>query len=355
MAASPPGCVPPRPARSAARCRDPGKRRSRADSPPVRGLIVGVPRSPEDSGSAAAWAVRRGTEKFLKGAMVRHAFLRDRLFLVDRQPRWNGLTRRQQLPIAKLCHLAKRTCEVAVVEHQHVRQPFNGATEVLHRSREARCELLSGNVMPTLHHAHGDALFRDLRVVEADEDHDHRIAPRRSSPEKVDLVAHWVGEDGFEDEALALLDQLLAHPVRELHRLECIDGKPTRKVVCVQETQARRREMRVVEGRLAGAVRPREGNDDGTRVERRHHFAGLNSRFTNRPTVRVPSWSILTTSPRLPGDSSKCGNGSLSRWRARRFRPGAVSIDDSSADRGRASPSRLSFIASGTRRYSSMA
>src|SRR5439155_23910137 len=143
-------------------------------------------------------------------------------------------------------------------------------------------------------------------------------AARRSFREKIDLVTHWIGENGFKDEALALLHQFVTNSIRELHRLRCIDGKPTREVVCVHEAQARLREMCMEEGRLAGAVRTRDGNDDRTRVERRGHFAGRNSRLTNRPTVRVPSLSILTTCPRLPGAGSKCGYGNSSRYRARR-------------------------------------
>jgi hypothetical protein len=72
--------------------------------------------------------------------------------------------------------LAKRLTEIAVVEDQNVRELPDRPGQVLHRPRVARPELLGGDVVAALEHAHTDALLAQLGPVEADEAQNDRVA-----------------------------------------------------------------------------------------------------------------------------------------------------------------------------------
>src|SRR5258706_786190 len=235
------------------------------------------------------------------------------------EPRRQRRAQAERLAVLKLGNLLERTCEVAVVVDEYVRQRVDRASEICLRTREARYDFVIGDVVASLKHAHRHALLRDLDTVDADIAEDDRVALlRRCFAQELHLVAHWIREHGLEHEALALLHQRLAQLVRKMRALPGIDRELARQVVGIHEAQSGRREIHGMEGRFAGAVRSGDGDDDGPRIEGRNHFdlAGLNSRFTKRPTRRVPSSSILTRKPGRPGAGSKCGYGRDARCAA---------------------------------------
>src|SRR5438128_10858602 len=258
----------------------------------------------------------------------------------------------------KLADLPEGTCEVAVVVHEYVRQRMDGACEICLRTREARYEFVVRHVVASLKYAHRHTLLRDLDTVDADVAEDDRVALLgRCFAQELHLVAHWIGEDGLEHEALALLHQRLAQLVRKKRGLPGVDVELARQLVGIHEAQGGRREMHRMERRLAGAVRSGDGDDDRPRIEGRGHFdlTGLNTRFTKRPTRRVPSSSILTRNPGRPGAGSKCGYGRDARCAARRRRPWSASTESRHSESGRPSPRCLSRRTSSVRSASSVA
>src|SRR5260370_36911438 len=103
--------------------------------------------------------------------------------------------------------LTKRCAQIAIVVNQNVRQSMDCRSKIVQGSRETGQQLVVGNVVTALRHAHGDALCRLLGTGESDVTQDHHVPGSMRVFKKSDLVAYRIGKDGLEDKALTRLQQ----------------------------------------------------------------------------------------------------------------------------------------------------
>ena len=200
--------------------------------------------------------------------------------------------------------------QVVVVEDPDVRKNADRGAKVGHRAGEACDQLLRGDIVPALGDAHGHALLGDFRAGDPDEaEHDGVAAPGRLL-EKGELRAGRVGEDGLEDEALALRHELATQRIGDARGGIGGEVELPGHHVGVHEAKPGSLEVRPMERRLAGAIRPRHDHDEWSRVERRAHrrgdlpFTGTKRRLTKRPVTRRPSAFTRTSSPGESGAAS---------------------------------------------------
>src|SRR5207248_1515140 len=134
------------------------------------------------------------------------------------------------------------------------------------------------------------------------------------------FVADWIGKHRFKNKAFPLTDQFLAEFSNDLRRFIGINFQLASDRVRIEEAQPCRFQVGMVKGCLACAVGSGQSDQDrtliqeGTRrgleasvffsartlasgVHRLTARTGWNLRLTNRPVVRLPLASILTSSP----------------------------------------------------------
>ena len=114
--------------------------------------------------------------------------------------------------------LAKRCGQIVVVVNQDMQQARYGQSKIVQRSREARPQLVIGNVVTALRYAHGDTLCRLRRIGESNVTQHHDVPASRRFFKKRYLVADRIGKDGLEDKTLAALQELATQSIGQARR-----------------------------------------------------------------------------------------------------------------------------------------
>src|ERR1051325_4956189 len=174
--------------------------------------------------------------------------------------------------------------------------------------------------MASLRHAHGHPPLRVVSARKANKAQHDAVAGFHRVLQEPQLVADGVRKDRFEDETFPLSNQLLAKLSDDSGRLVSIDLQFPRNFVRVQKTHTGGLEVSVVESSFPGAVRSRQSYEHGPPIQGLFHFfqeiapvggrfsfaptshrfgvfTATNLRCTNRPGVRLPFASTLTSSP----------------------------------------------------------
>src|ERR1017187_4657095 len=220
---------------------------------------------------------------------VRNSSRRSSLREQGPQPLWNRVAQFCKAAVFNNGDEAERGSQVVVVEDPHMWQLAEGGLEIDEDAWKPCDQLFGGNIVSALGDAHGHALFRPLWAGSPDKAQDRGITCLRGSFEKGQLLAHGIGEDGLEYEALALSYKLLPKGIGEPGSGIGFDVQFPSQHVGIHKAQPGWLEMGMVERRLPGPIWSRNGDDDGAPVERKAHFlfavawTGRNWRFTNRP------------------------------------------------------------------------
>ncbi len=88
---------------------------------------------------------------------------------------------------------------------KNVRQHPDGGLEVRQRSRVRGHQLPGRHIVAALRNAHGDTFRRDFRPGQADIARNDSVAGLMSLPQKHQLAAGGIGDNGFKDKALVAL------------------------------------------------------------------------------------------------------------------------------------------------------
>ena len=134
-----------------------------------------------------------------------------------------------------------------------------------------------------------------------------------SLPDGLGEKGQLVGNGVRQHEALTLHHQFPTQRIGHGRGGPWVKVQLASQHIGIHEPQAGGLEVRVIERCLASPVRPRQDEDDRALVEPQRHrladfaravftptaftLAALNTRFTKRPTVRLPSASMRTSMP----------------------------------------------------------
>lgn len=146
-------------------------------------------------------------------------------------------------------------------------QAAEGGAEVGQYAWVAGEDLFIGDVMAALRDALGNTLAGKPGRYEPDEAEEGGVAGVGGALEEGEFVADGIGEDGLEDEALALAEEYVADGSGDAGCFVGVHTEFAGDVVGVDQAQGGGFEMGVIEGGLAGSVGPGEGDHDGPLVK----------------------------------------------------------------------------------------
>jgi integrase len=243
------------------------------------------------------------------------------------KPGRNRFCQKRRPSVLKCCRQTVWRSQVVVVKDEDAGKFLNRLFEIAHGARKPGVQFIDWHIMSALTDSHGNACFRTVGIGEANETQNHGVTLLCSIFQKRQFVAHGIGKHRLEYETLSLTDKFLPQFGGNFSRLISINAQFSSQNIRVDKAQATGFEMGFVKCGFPRSIRSRHGDNYRTPIQTGNDsryfrqglfhleaptktgfafffaaiLTGRNCRFTNRPTVRLPSASIRTSKP---GDSA---------------------------------------------------
>jgi len=125
--------------------------------------------------------------------------------------------------------------EIAVVIDQNVSKSIERTGEILKRALVTIRDLTDGNIVATLGHAHGNAGGRLIGASNANVDEEDRVTRLLQFTQCLKLLSNRIGEYSLKNEALTLINKLLAIVFSEIGRSVRVHACYGCNHICVYE------------------------------------------------------------------------------------------------------------------------